>query len=72
MIYSRVPEDTPVDFLIMFSFAGFGIALLQAKVSVFSMTMLSVGAVCVGAVAGAFCPDMVWTSVAIGGIYGEY
>ncbi|XP_077533191.1 monocarboxylate transporter 12-like [Haemaphysalis longicornis] len=49
---------------------GFGIALFQTKVSVFWLTMLSVATASAGAIGGAFCQNMLWFSVAMGGVYG--
>ncbi|XP_077533202.1 monocarboxylate transporter 12-like [Haemaphysalis longicornis] len=57
-------------FLFTGSLVGFGMVLVQHKFSLFFLTMLSVAAVCTGLVGGAFCPDLVWLSVAIGGVYG--
>ncbi|KAL1442675.1 hypothetical protein MTO96_007756 [Rhipicephalus appendiculatus] len=36
----------------------------------FYITILSIGACGGGAIAGAFCPNIAWMSVAIGGLYG--
>ncbi|XP_077533242.1 monocarboxylate transporter 12-like isoform X1 [Haemaphysalis longicornis] len=57
-------------FLVTSALVGFGQALIQTKVSVFWLTMLSVATVCAGIVGGAYCPNMVCMSVAIGGVYG--
>ncbi|KAL1471856.1 hypothetical protein MTO96_039669, partial [Rhipicephalus appendiculatus] len=48
----------------------FGIMLLQNKLPLFYITILSIGTCGAGAIAGAFCPDIAWISVAVGGLYG--
>nr|XP_054921187.1 uncharacterized protein LOC126519145 [Dermacentor andersoni] len=52
--------------------SGFAITLLQNKLSVFSITVLSVAACGGGAIAGAFCPNITWMTVAVGGLYGFF
>ncbi|KAL1442674.1 hypothetical protein MTO96_007755 [Rhipicephalus appendiculatus] len=50
--------------------SGFAITLLQNKLSVFYITLLSIGACGAGAIAGSFSPDIAWMTVAVGGLYG--
>ncbi|XP_049519138.1 monocarboxylate transporter 13-like [Dermacentor silvarum] len=50
--------------------SGFAVTLLQSRLSVFSMTLLSVAVCSGGMIAGAFAPNIVWTAVAVGGFYG--
>ncbi|KAH7933389.1 hypothetical protein HPB49_012121 [Dermacentor silvarum] len=49
---------------------GFVITLLQNKLSVFYITILSIAACGGGVIAGAFCPNIIWMTVAVGGLYG--
>ncbi|KAH6923512.1 hypothetical protein HPB50_002134 [Hyalomma asiaticum] len=50
--------------------SGFALTLLQNKMSVFYMTLITIGACGAGATAGAFCPNIAWMTVAVGAIYG--
>ncbi|KAL1442672.1 hypothetical protein MTO96_007755 [Rhipicephalus appendiculatus] len=52
--------------------SGFAITLLQNKLSVFYITLLSIGACGAGAIAGSFSPDIAWMTVAVGGLYGFF
>lgn len=52
--------------------SGFAVTLLQSRLSVFSMTLLSVAVCSGGMIAGAFAPNIVWTAVAVGGFYGAF
>ncbi|XP_037581930.1 uncharacterized protein LOC119465203 [Dermacentor silvarum] len=52
--------------------SGFAITLLQNKLSVFYITILSITACGGGVIAGAFCPNIIWMTVAVGGLYGFF
>ncbi|XP_037525266.1 uncharacterized protein LOC119402207 [Rhipicephalus sanguineus] len=52
--------------------SGFGILLLQNKIPLFYITVLSIGCCGGGAIAGAFSPNIAWMSVAVGGLYGFF
>ncbi|KAH6933075.1 hypothetical protein HPB50_011855 [Hyalomma asiaticum] len=50
--------------------SGFAVALLQNRLSLFSITMLSLTVSAGGAVVGALSPNIFWTGAAVGGFYG--
>ncbi|KAL1442335.1 hypothetical protein MTO96_030851 [Rhipicephalus appendiculatus] len=50
--------------------SGFAITLLQNRLSLFSMTVLSASFCAGGIIVSAFAPNIVWTAVAVGGLYG--
>lgn len=50
--------------------SGFAVALLQNRLSLFAITMLSLTVSAGGIILGALSPNIFWTTAAVGGFYG--
>ncbi|XP_077534602.1 uncharacterized protein LOC144146533 [Haemaphysalis longicornis] len=69
---NRSMASRPDSIIMLFQNLGaFLVTLLLTRLSIYSVTLVSAGVICVGLVCAAFAPSFTWLTVALGAVYGK-